>query len=437
MNVLAKVLRKHPLAILSTLSVLSILTAAGPVRAKTFVIPHVLESNGRISNIPFTFDTTIFADYVGGVACVGGGQQDVTLDLYLYDNNGLPMRGLDGTDVCNPCTATIGAGERKKSFNVENLFGSSGGMQGIKLGFAVIVVGGADPDNVAVQGFVTNSHTGPFDLSVFGFDPVEIRAPANVANGPADKSGVALPCGRVYTTGHLLATAGVAPGTPYTFDTSMFMTYTAGLAGQPSGGGATVDVYLFDEATGQPLGDAVGGLTCYPCTVNLDDANRKESFRIGALLPGGAVVSAAVSAVCVVSGDADNVSIQPFVVNTHTGPFDVSIHGTGMREITSSAISNVPADLADRLGLRNYPNPFNPRTTFAFTLPEAGAVTVSVFDADGARVRTLLAEGRSAGAHEVAWDGRADNGQQLPSGVYFGRIDSQGTSETQKVMLVK
>ena len=434
MNVLANVLRKYHAVAMVTLAALA---WTGAASARTFVVPHVLDSSGHITSTPYTFDTIFYLDYVGGVACVGGGQQDVPVDVYLYDNSGTPMRGLNGADVCNPCTTTIGAGHRKASLSVEDLFGSSGGMQGVKTGFGIIVVGGADPENVAVQGFVVNAHTSAFDLSVFGFDPVPITVAAKSADASLDKAGAALPCGRVYTTGHLMATGGVASGTPYTFDNSMFMTYTAGLAGQPSGSGATVDVYLFDEATGQPLSDAVGTLVCYPCSVSLDDANRKESFRIGGMLPGGAVISAAVSAVCVVSGDADQVSIQSFVVNTHTGPFDVSMYGTPLQEVTSSVASNVPAGLAERLGLRSYPNPFNPRTTFAYTLPEAGQVAVRVFDAQGALVRTLLTDSQAAGSHEVAWDGISDDGRQLASGVYFGRIEADGTTEVQKVMLVK
>jgi hypothetical protein len=434
MKSFAPILRQRHLVAIAALGAL---LWSGPAMARVMVIPHILESSGRITTTPYTYDTSIFANYVGGVACVGGGQQDLPIDLYLYEDSGVPMRGLDGTVVCNPCATTIGASHRKVAINVESLFAGSGGLQGVVTGFGILVIGGADPDNVAVQGFVVNSHTGPFDLAVFGFDPVPINVALKAIDRPADKSGAALPCGRVFTAGHLLVTGGVAPNTPYTFDTTMFMTYVGGLAGQPSGGGATVDVYLFDEATGQSLGDAVGTPACYPCTVSLDDANRKNAFSVGGHLPGGAVISAAVSAVCVVSGDADKVAIQSFVVNTHTGPFDVSMYGPPLKEITASAVSNVPADLAERLGLRSYPNPFNPRTTFAYTLPAEGQVQVRVFDAQGALVRTLLTDNQSAGSHEVAWDGAGDDGLASPSGVYFGRIESAGVSDVQKVVLLK
>jgi hypothetical protein len=46
----------------------------------------------------------------------------------------------------------------------------------MELVIGVIVVGGSDPDGVELQGFVVNSHTSAFDLSVFGFDPQPITA---------------------------------------------------------------------------------------------------------------------------------------------------------------------------------------------------------------------------------------------------------------------
>lgn len=424
MNALANAFRKLALPVAAFLA----LSAGGSSQAKTFVIPHILEKSGTINSAQYTFDTTIFANYASGVACIGP-KPPTPNAIYLYDDTGKPMRGLDGSDVCNPCALDLDPAHSSVHVTIEDLFTPSGGMQGVKLGFGVIVVGGTDPDGVHVQGFVVNSHTSAFDLCVFGFEPVPISAPA--------KAAAALPCGRVFTVGNLPASPGVAAGTPYTFDTTLYMTYTAGLAGTPTGGGATVDVYLYDEATGQMLGDATGTPVCNPCAVSLDDAHRKEGFRLNDHITPGAIPGIAVGAVCVVSGDPDNVAIQAFVVNAHTGPFDLGISGSPLQEVTSNIVSAVPAELAERLGLRSYPNPFNPRTTFAYTLPEAAPVTVRVFNADGALVRTLLSDAQGAGTHELAWDGRSDGGQAVPSGVYFGRIDAGGHSETQKVMLLK
>jgi hypothetical protein len=79
--------------------------------------------------------------------------------------------------VCNPCLASLSSSTRKLSFNVDNLIDSNGGGfdAAVKLGFGIVVVTG-DVGPVELQGFVVNSHTSAFDLSVIGFDPEEIDA---------------------------------------------------------------------------------------------------------------------------------------------------------------------------------------------------------------------------------------------------------------------
>ena len=403
---------------------LTAFAAFGAASAKTYCFPHVFDQKGRISNTANTFDTTIFLTYTGGVACVGD-DPAVPVELYLFDNSGVPMRSITGADVCAPCNFAMGSGNRSLALSLEELADATGGMANFVFGHALIVV---PSDKVAVQGFVVNSHTGPFDLAVFGFEPTPIAAAA--------KSGAALPCGNVYTLNHMVATPG-SGGTPYSFDTTIFMTYAAGLGGVPAGAGADVDIYLFDDTTGAPLVDAVGTEVCAPCTYSLSDAAPKQSFRLGGALPGGSVISAAVSAVLVVSGDTGAVAIQPFTVNTHTSASDVSMSAPRLLEVTTAGLSAVPPSVAERLRLRNYPNPFNPQTTFAYSLPQADQVNVRVFDAQGVLVRSLLSESQASGDHEVRWDGAGEDGRVLPSGVYFGRIDTAGGTETQKVMLLK
>src|SRR5262249_46075873 len=59
---------------------------------------------------------------------------------------------------------------------------------------------------------------------------------------------------------------------------------------------------------------------------------------------------------------------------------------------------------------QNYPNPLNPRTTFAFSLPVAGRARLNIFDVRGRLVRTLVDGQFPAGRHEVIWDGTNANG---------------------------
>lgn len=81
---------------------------------------------------------------------------------------------------------------------------------------------------------------------------------------------------------------------------------------------------------------------------------------------------------------------------------------------------------------QNYPNPFNPSTTIRFDLPEAGHVSLKVFDLLGNEVMTLVEEDKAAGAHQVEFDGA-----KLQSGVYLCRLQAGEFSETIKVTLLK
>jgi hypothetical protein len=86
---------------------------------------------------------------------------------------------------------------------------------------------------------------------------------------------------------------------------------------------------------------------------------------------------------------------------------------------------------------QNYPNPFNPVTKIAYSVQQAGHVTIKVHNAAGQVVRTLLADDVAAGNAEVTWDGTADNGAACASGVYFYSIETPTYSETHKMVMLK
>jgi choice-of-anchor B domain-containing protein len=94
------------------------------------------------------------------------------------------------------------------------------------------------------------------------------------------------------------------------------------------------------------------------------------------------------------------------------------------------------APVAARLE-QNFPNPFNPSTTIAYSLDASGPVTLSVFDVTGARVRTLVDASRPSGRHQVEWNGTDDRGRAVASGVYYCRLDASGGELTRKMVLLK
>lgn len=85
----------------------------------------------------------------------------------------------------------------------------------------------------------------------------------------------------------------------------------------------------------------------------------------------------------------------------------------------------------------NYPNPFNPSTTIQFSLKERGHVSLEVFNILGQKVKTLVDNELTPGAHSVAWNGKDNKGQNLPSGVYFYRMKSGRYTSTKKMIMMK
>ena len=80
----------------------------------------------------------------------------------------------------------------------------------------------------------------------------------------------------------------------------------------------------------------------------------------------------------------------------------------------------------------NYPNPFNPTTNIQFDLALTGKVKLTVFNQLGQQVAVLVNETMQAGAHKVTW-----NASDMPSGLYFTKLEAGNTVYTQKMLLIK
>jgi hypothetical protein len=89
--------------------------------------------------------------------------------------------------------------------------------------------------------------------------------------------------------------------------------------------------------------------------------------------------------------------------------------------------------IANRFSLKeNYPNPFNPTTTIEYSIGLAGPTKLMVYDVLGREMVKLVDEYRPIGSHKVVW-----NASNMPSGIYFYRLETSSFTRTQKMILMK
>ncbi len=87
---------------------------------------------------------------------------------------------------------------------------------------------------------------------------------------------------------------------------------------------------------------------------------------------------------------------------------------------------------------QNVPNPFNPLTTIAYSVPaDAAEIRIAVYDVAGRLVRTLAAGVAEPGRHAVTWDGRDEKGERVASGIYFVRLAAGDRARERKIVLLK
>ncbi|GAB4186945.1 MAG: hypothetical protein Kow00108_23990 [Calditrichia bacterium] len=86
---------------------------------------------------------------------------------------------------------------------------------------------------------------------------------------------------------------------------------------------------------------------------------------------------------------------------------------------------------------QNYPNPFNPVTTIPYTLDKAGEVTMTIYNLQGQKVKSLVRGFKSAGSHTIVWNGTDDNGHLVGSGLYFYTLKQGNRRITKKMIFVK
>jgi hypothetical protein len=132
---------------------------------------------------------------------------------------------------------------------------------------------------------------------------------------------------------------------------------------------------------------------------------------------------------------ADN-ALKHSTVSVKNDSFTMSLPSLSVTAVLLSGRSTDTTDGSGpstmKLAFDIYPNPFNPGTTFSYSLSRSGRVKIDVFDTRGRFVRTVQDAAAAAGPHTVRFDG-----SNLAGGIYLVRIAAGSEVIHKKMMLVR
>ncbi len=129
-----------------------------------------------------------------------------------------------------------------------------------------------------------------------------------------------------------------------------------------------------------------------------------------------------------------NAVINHVIFNEYKAVSDM-IHDDLMNT-DSNVIQNTPG-ITTRVGISNYPNPFNPSTTITYSLPKNMQINLDIYNLKGQKVKTLQSGKQSIGKHSVIWKGTDDNGRPVASGMYFYKLIMPDKVLTNKMVMLK
>ncbi len=101
----------------------------------------------------------------------------------------------------------------------------------------------------------------------------------------------------------------------------------------------------------------------------------------------------------------------------------------GVSFVEEEEIEEIPNEYALS---QNYPNPFNPSTNIKYSIPQSSNVVIKVLDIIGNEIEILIADVKQTGTYELTW-----YVENLPSGIYFYRLQAGSFVVTKKMVLMK
>ena len=134
-----------------------------------------------------------------------------------------------------------------------------------------------------------------------------------------------------------------------------------------------------------------------------------------------------------------SVRVQAWIAQAEAADDGSLVFRQGIANLKRFFVS-LPPERTDVLA--NYPNPFNPETWIPYQLAEPTEVTVHIYDATGALVRTLHLGHQTAGTYQeksraAYWDGKNELGESVASGLYFYTLTAGDFTATRKMLVRK
>ncbi|MBT4686373.1 MAG: T9SS type A sorting domain-containing protein [Candidatus Marinimicrobia bacterium] len=128
----------------------------------------------------------------------------------------------------------------------------------------------------------------------------------------------------------------------------------------------------------------------------------------------------------------DNVGSLPITLNS----FDAKIYYYANHTMDIDPVEEAIVGHRFRIN-QNYPNPFNNTTTIQFEMDITSKTMIQIFNILGEKVVTIHNDIIQPGSHIIHWSGKDQSGVNVPSGLYFYRIQSNNRVLTKKMMLLK
>lgn len=151
-----------------------------------------------------------------------------------------------------------------------------------------------------------------------------------------------------------------------------------------------------------------------------------KSFLHDGLIYSGLTYAAGIGLTSYCSG-------EPPPCASYTNLIGCVINGVVMGDTLLTGIQSANTNIPDKFYLsQNYPNPFNPETVISFAVPKNSFVSLKIYNILGKEVASLINEDMKPGYYNYEW-----SGQNLPSGIYYYKMETDEFNETRKMILIK